>query len=148
MNIRSMGFAALFVTLASPILAENPQMTVYKDPYCGCCTAWAELAEGAGYDVKVIESPDISTIKVQAGIPDKLWSCHTVEINGYYIEGHVPLDTLARLLKERPEISGIAVPGMPAGSPGMGDDPNARYDVMAWGGTAGEGEVFQKVGGR
>ena len=79
-------------------------------------------------------------------MPEALWSCHTARIDGYVIEGHVPFDALARLLETRPDVLGIAVPGMPAGSPGMGDDPAARYDVIAWGNEAGDGTLFQKVG--
>ncbi len=72
--------------------------------------------------------------------------CHTAVIDGYVVEGHVPFAAIAKLLEERPEITGIAVPGMPLGSPGMGLDPAARYDVMAFGGDAGEGEVFYQAG--
>ena len=146
MNIRILGLAALLVTLTGPALAQDRHMTVHKDPNCGCCTAWAELAEKAGYSVSVIETDDIAASKAQAGVPEALWSCHTARIDGYVIEGQVPFDALARLLETRPDVLGIAVPGMPAGSPGMGDDPAARYEVIAWGGKAGDGAQFQKVG--
>ena len=146
MNIQTLGFAALFIALTGPALAQDRQMTVHKDPNCGCCTAWAELAEKAGYSVTVIETADLAASKAAAGVPEALWSCHTAHIDGYVIEGHVPLDALARLLETRPDVLGIAVPGMPAGSPGMGDDPAARYEVIAWGNEAGDGALFQKVG--
>lgn len=146
MNIQTLGFAALFIALTGPTLAQDRQMTVHKDPNCGCCTAWAELAEKAGYSVTVVETADLAASKAEAGAPEALWSCHTAHIDGYVIEGHVPLDALARLLETRPDVLGIAVPGMPAGSPGMGDDPAARYDVIAWGKDAGDGALFQKVG--
>ena len=74
------------------------------------------------------------------------WACHTTEVAGYVIEGHVPFEAVAQLLEERPDIAGIAVPGMPGGSPGMGDDPNARFDVIAFGGDAEVGEVFYQAG--
>ena len=146
MNIRMVALAALLVPLAGPVLAQDRSMTVHKDPNCGCCTAWAELAEKAGYSVTVVETADIAASKAEAGVPEALWSCHTARIDGYVIEGHVPFDALARLLETRPDVLGIAVPGMPAGSPGMGDDPAARYDVIAWGNEAGDGTLFQKVG--
>ena len=147
MNIKLVGLAALLLS-ASAAFAQGPLMTVHKDPNCGCCTAWAELAEDAGYQVKIVDSPDIGATKDGLGVPGQLWSCHTVEVDGYLIEGHVPFDAVARLLDERPAISGIAVPGMPEGSPGMGDDPNARYDVIAWGKDAGEGALYQRMGAK
>lgn len=148
MNMRIAGLAALLTSLALPALAAEREMTVHKDPNCGCCTAWAELAERAGYEVEVIATPDMTAIKEKAGIPSELWSCHTTSIDGYVIEGHVPFDAVARLLETRPDISGIAAPGMPAGSPGMGDDPAAQFDVISWGGEAGPGQIFQQVGAR
>ena len=75
-----------------------------------------------------------------------MWACHMAVIDGYVVEGHVPFDALARLLLDRPEISGIAVPGMPYGSPGMGTDPDAQYDVFAFGGSAGQGQLYHQVG--
>ena len=146
MNIHLTGLAALFVALTGPALAQDRNMIVHKDPNCGCCTAWADLAEQAGYSVSVVETADIAASTDQAGVPEALWSCHTARIDGYVVEGHVPFDALARLLETRPDVLGIAVPGMPEGSPGMGDDPAARYDVIAWGGKAGDGALFQKVG--
>ena len=145
MKIQLMGLAALLLS-ATAAVADGQQMTVHKDPNCGCCTAWAELAEDAGYEVKLIDSADLAVTKERLGVPDEFWSCHTVEVDGYVIEGHVPFDAVARLLAERPAISGIAVPGMPEGSPGMGDDPAARYDVIAWGKDAGDGALYQRMG--
>lgn len=146
MKFHIAGLAALFVATAAPAFADMPHMTVHKDPNCGCCTAWADLARQAGYVVTQVESTDMTSTKQRLGVPDHLWSCHTVEVDGYVIEGHVPFDALARLLNERPDLTGIAVPGMPAGSPGMGDDPAAEYDVVAWGAEAGEGRLYQRMG--
>lgn len=145
MKIQSMGLVALLLS-ATAAVAGGPQMTIHKDPNCGCCTAWADLAEQAGYEVSLVESADLAATKERLGVPDQLWSCHTVEVDGYLIEGHVPFDALARLLAERPAVAGIAVPGMPDGSPGMGDDPAARYDVIAWGEDAGAGALYQRMG--
>ena len=97
MNIRITGLAALLFTMTGPALAQDRHMTVHKDPNCGCCTAWADLAEQAGYSVSVVETADIAASKDQAGVPEALWSCHTAHIDGYVIEGHVPFDALARL---------------------------------------------------
>ena len=146
MNRRSFGLAALCLALSTPAFAQGPVLQIHKDPSCGCCTAWADLARAAGYSVTLIDSADIGAVKDKAGVPAALWSCHTVLVEGYVVEGHVPFDALARLLETRPGVTGIAVPGMPEGSPGMGDDPAARYDVVAWGGDAGEGALFHRAG--
>nr|WP_245615621.1 DUF411 domain-containing protein [Afifella pfennigii] len=110
-------------------------MTVYKDPYCGCCTAWADIARDAGYDVKVVERQDMMSVKAQLGVPEPLASCHTVTVGGYVLEGHVPLPMVARLLEEKPAALGLAVPGMPVGSAGMevpGETPD-KYEVVLFG---------------
>ena len=119
---------------------------VTKTPTCGCCTAWAELARSAGYEVTVTDTTDFVGMKSAANVPEALVSCHTTRVGGYVVEGHVPFAAVAKLMTEKPDIAGIAVPGMPMGSPGMGDDPNARYDVIAYGGGAGEGAVFFRAG--
>ncbi len=109
---------------------------VYRDPECGCCEAWAEIARKAGYEVTVESRADMPAIKALHGVPDELRSCHTAVAGGYAIEGHVPLKSVARLLAERPDdIRGIAVPGMPRGSPGMEmpDGSIDAYTVMAFG---------------
>ncbi|NBJ13393.1 DUF411 domain-containing protein [Microvirga arsenatis] len=118
--------------LAAPSL---PKMVVTKDPNCGCCTAWIEHVRAAGFDVSVVESPDVNRLKVRLGVPPALASCHTAEIGGYVIEGHVPAATIKRLLSEKPEAKGLAVPGMPVGSPGMevpGAEPDT-YEVVLFG---------------
>jgi hypothetical protein len=111
--------------------AAAPDMTIYKDPNCGCCHLWSKAMAEAGYTVKLVDLDDLAPIKARFGIPDDLQGCHTAEIGGYFLEGHVPLASVRRLLAEKPAIAGLAVAGMPSGSLGMGDDPNARYDVMA-----------------
>ena len=144
--IRSAAPAAILAaTLAAPALAEGALMTVVPSPGCGCCHAWAELAAEAGYDVEIRET-DVQALKRQLGVAPEHASCHTALVGGYVIEGHVPFDAIERLLDERPEITGLAVPGMPMGSPGMGDDPSARYDVIAFGGALDAPEVFHRAG--
>lgn len=147
MNTNLASLAALLIASSAPALAQAQQMVVHKDPNCGCCTAWAQLAEQAGYKTELVNTPDLAAVKERAKVPDQLWSCHTAMIDGYVIEGHVPFDAIARLLETRPDILGIAVPGMPQGSPGMGNDPSASYDVIAWGKEAAGGTLFQQVRG-
>jgi hypothetical protein len=112
----------------SAIVEET--MTVYKTPWCGCCTLWAEQAIDAGFDVEMHDVESLHPIKEELGVPPAMGSCHTAKIAGYFIEGHVPFDDIRRLLAERPHARGLTVPGMPLGSPGM-EQGNRRqaYDV-------------------
>lgn len=112
---------------------------VYKPTYCGCCTGWVDHLEHAGYTVEVEETDRPDEIKDALGVPAGLRSCHTAEIGGYVVEGHVPVDVIARLLEERPDVTGIAVPGMPVGSPGMeaADGTTEPYDVVAFDASGG-----------
>lgn len=120
------------------------KMTVYRDPSCGCCEAWAEIARKAGYVVALVDHPDMSAIKRQHGVPEELASCHTSLVTGYVIEGHVPLADVDHLLDERPSrITGLAVPGMPRGSPGMETPDGAKdpFQVLAFD-AAGKSSLF------
>lgn len=94
-------------------------MIVYRDPGCGCCTKWVEIARASGFKPVLKDHPQMAELKKQKGVPEELASCHTTLVGGYVVEGHVPLDAVKRLLAKRPPIRGIAVPGMPLGSPGM-----------------------------
>ncbi|HMQ94419.1 MAG TPA: DUF411 domain-containing protein [Amaricoccus sp.] len=127
------GALPLAFSLPGPLRAETlPLVTVTKDPSCGCCDGWVAHIEAAGFPVRVIESDDVFSLKQRLGVPADLASCHTAEVDGYVIEGHVPAVALRRLLAERPQAIGLAVPGMPAGSPGM-DFPGVEpelYDVL------------------
>ena len=119
-------------------------MTMYRDPGCGCCEQWAERARTAGYRVTVTDSADMPAIKRKLGVPAKLASCHTTTVGAYVVEGHVPLDAVRRLVERRPAgIRGIAVPGMPRGSPGMEmpDGTTDAFSVMAFD-KAGRISVF------
>jgi hypothetical protein len=108
------------------------EVTVYKSPYCGCCGKWVQYMRGHGFDVTVHDMDDLSTIKTMAGVPAKLQSCHTAMIGGYVLEGHVPVDAVRRLLDSGAKVQGLAVPGMPVGSPGMeGGSPEA-YTVYSF----------------
>jgi len=111
---------------------ELPQMTVWKSPWCGCCTAWVQHMKDAGFQVEVKEVDDLDRVKRTAGIPEPLQSCHTATVGGYKIEGHVPAADIKRLLATRPDIDGLAVPGMPSGSPGMENGQHDPYDVVTF----------------
>jgi hypothetical protein len=123
-----------------------PAITVYKSPSCGCCAKWVDHLRGAGFAVKTNDTEDVDAIKRQVGVPDALASCHTGLVSGYVVEGHVPAGVIQRLLRERPSVAGIAVPGMPTGSPGM-ESPVGRkdaYDVVAFD-RKGKTRVFASV---
>ena len=124
--------------LVADIAAEAPEMHVFKTATCGCCSLWVQHMRDAGFSVVAEDVLDIVSVKRMSGVDADLHSCHTALVDGYVVEGHVPADVVAKLLAERPDIAGIAVPGMPIGSPGM-EGPNPQpYDVIA----------FSKDGGR
>lgn len=107
-------------TAAQPKEAPKPLLTVYKTPTCGCCAKWVDHMRASGFDTKVHDLDDLTPIKQKHGVPPRLGSCHTALVARYVVEGHIPAETVHRLLKERPlNVRGIAVPGMPVGSPGM-----------------------------
>ena len=118
--------------LACAQAAAAATIEVVKSPYCGCCTHWVEYLRRAGFEVRVVEAEDVTPTARRLGVPDALRSCHTASIEGYAIEGHVPVEDIRRLLAERPAAAGIAVPGMPIGSPGMeqGDRRQAYATVL------------------
>jgi hypothetical protein len=138
-------FAVLACALFTRVLLaqSQPTMTVQRDPGCGCCLNWVTHLQKAGFKVLVTESPVMDAVKDQRGVPKPVRSCHTGVVNGYVIEGHVPAADIQRLLKDRPAVVGLAVPGMPTGSPGM-EVSNGRvqpYDVIAFD-KAGKTTVF------
>lgn len=112
---------------------EDKRLVVYRDPACGCCEAWANLAVKAGFSVTLIDRPDMPEIKRKHGVPEELASCHTGVVGGYTIEGHVPFDAVAHLLNNKPpQIRGLAVPGMPRGSPGMEMPDGSKDPFQVW----------------
>lgn len=107
-----------------------PTVEMYKNPYCGCCGQWAEHMRKNGFQVVAHDVEDITAKRASLGMPASLGSCHTAKVGGYLLEGHVPAADVRRLLKEKPRALGLAVPGMPAGSPGM-DVPNSPpYETL------------------
>jgi len=114
----------LLVTSGWAAAEELPGVKVYKSPTCSCCTKWADQLRASGFEVETVNVRDVVPIKKQFRVPPQLGSCHTAIVDGYVIEGHVPIADILRLLRERPDKKGIGVPGMPIGSPGMeGPDP-------------------------
>src|SRR3954452_257900 len=134
------------MALTRPALAAAPEFEVWKMRPCGCCTAWAKHFVAAGFRTTVHEVDDVAEIRAAAGVPADLGGCHTSKVAGYVVEGHVPVAAVQRLLAERPAILGLAVPGMPLGSPGMEleGEPAQPYQVIAFA-ADGSRSVFMEV---
>src|SRR3954466_9885537 len=134
--IATMTMALALTTAAvrapSNATAAKPTITVHKDPSCGCCKSWIEHLIKHGYRVDAKDSPNMSEIKHTLGVPDAVTSCHTAMVNGYLIEGHVPSADIDRLLAKKPHVAGLAVPGMPMGSPGMEAARAQHYQVLSF----------------
>ena len=139
--VRTIGLTVAFIALALttaaapislPEAAKKPIITVYKDPGCGCCKNWIEHLIKHGYRVDAKDTPAMAEVKRTLGVPEALTSCHTAVVNGYLIEGHVPAADIARLLKQKPKVAGLAVPGMPMGSPGMEGPRQQHYQVLSF----------------
>ena len=138
-DIRLTRRSALVVAVA-PLLrggiafaAGQAPITVHKDPSCGCCSGWVRHLQQAGFVTTVVETRDLDAVKKRFGVPDDLAACHTAEVSGYVVEGHVPALALKRFLVERPNAAGLAVPGMPIGSPGMEGGMPEAYEVVLFG---------------
>ena len=118
-------------TSTAPLHAQTaPVIEIFKSPYCGCCGKWAEHISQAGFKIKIHEVSDVPGTRKKLGMPEAYGSCHTARVGGYLLEGHVPAADVRQLLKEKPKGIGLAVPGMPAGSPGM-DIPNSPpYETL------------------
>lgn len=133
MTRRSLVRLTAAAVLAGPAVvaqAEEIIITVHKDPNCGCCTGWVQHLRDAGFAVQVEETADLDAVRSRLGIPSDLVACHTAEVGGYLVEGHVPAAAVRRLLWERPVARGLAVPGMPVGSPGMEGGKPQPYAVV------------------
>ena len=142
--MRTIALSLSFVLVAAlaPLAQVATPITVYKTPTCGCCGKWIDHMRQNGFAPKVTDLPNLSMVKQSAGVPENLQSCHTSMIGGYAIEGHVPADVVRQLLKEKPAVAGIAVPGMPLGSPGMEQgDYKEPYQVLLFDKT-GKTKVF------
>ncbi|GIX26144.1 MAG: metal-binding protein [Burkholderiales bacterium] len=127
----------------SPGAQAAGEVTVYKNPHCGCCGKWVEHLRENGFQVTSRDVVDLTEIKARYGVRPRLASCHTAVVDGYVLEGHVPAEAVKRLLQERPPVKGLAVPGMPVGSPGMeGPDPQP-YNVYTFD-DKGEAQVYMR----
>lgn len=132
---------SLIVLASAPAVAQAEKdaeeisaqvVRVYKSPTCGCCGKWVEHLRAAGFRVEATNVADVGRYKLEYGVPMQLGSCHTAIVGGYVVEGHVPANDIIRLLSEKPDIAGIAVPGMPLGSPGMEAPNPERYETIAF----------------
>lgn len=128
-------FVAVRLTGGAPVVSTTlagQQVVLYKSPTCGCCTLYADALKAAGAVVRLVDGDAaLASAKRKYGIPAGAESCHTFQIGGYVIEGHVPLQALERLLAERPDIDGLVLPGMPIGTPGMPGQQTAPFEVQA-----------------
>ena len=114
------------------LVPKKAKITVYKDPGCGCCKSWIAHLIKNGYSVDAKDTPAMAEVKRTLGVPGAVTSCHTAMVNGYLLEGHVPAADIARLLREKPKVAGLAVPGMPMGSPGMEGPRQQHYQVLSF----------------
>lgn len=125
--------SAVIFPIARSDAREKQVVTVHKDPNCDCCSRWVQHLQEAGFTVKVVESKKLDALKSKLGVPPDLAACHTAQVAGYIVEGHVPAAALTRFLAERPKATGLAVAGMPIGSPGMEGGPPEPFEVILFG---------------
>jgi hypothetical protein len=137
--------AGFFVLPRYPAGANTSAILVHKDPDCSCCSGWVRHLQAAGFVVTVDRMKDLRSARERLGVPADLAACHTAEVDGYVLEGHVPAAAVRRLLEKRPAATGLAVPGMPAGSPGMEGGVPQPYDVVIFG-ASGRQTFMQFVG--
>lgn len=129
MRVISMILALLLLASSDAGAGEPVAGTMYKRPQCSCCDGHAEHLRANGYKVTVVETENLSRIKQRYRVPEAFEGCHTLLVGGYVVEGHVPASVIGRLLKEKPEIAGISLPGMPEGSPGMGGEKTEPFVI-------------------
>lgn len=135
------GLLALFIATTSAIAGELAEIEVWKNPNCGCCVKWIDHLRQNGFDVIAHNVSSVDPVRARLGIPDRYASCHTAKVAGYVIEGHVPAADVKRLIEQRPMAKGLAVPGMPVGSPGMEGPYSEPYQTLLIG-PAGKAKVF------
>ncbi len=128
---------------AIPLAQAAERVEVFKSPYCGCCEKWVEHMRSAGFVVVTKNVNDVASVRKSTGMPEQFSSCHTAKVGGYVIEGHIPAADVKRMLKEKPNAIGLAVPGMPQGSPGMETNHPQPFDTLLIQ-ADGRGKVFAK----
>lgn len=138
--LRSLMLAFALLAGATAALAEPVAVKMYKNPQCGCCEEYAKYLRRNGFKVTVTPTHSMSMISRRNGVPERLAGCHTMLIEGYVVEGHVPVGAIKKLLAERPNITGISLPGMPEGSPGMTGVKTAPFRILEI--TDGPEKVF------
>jgi hypothetical protein len=123
---------AAFLSLPLPAVAANPvRGKLFKNPQCGCCEGYADYLRSNGFELEVTPTNDLSEISRKAGVPEDFQGCHTMFVEGYVVDGHVPVSVIRKLLSERPTIAGITLPGMPEGSPGMSGHKSEPFTIYA-----------------
>ncbi|MDZ4737696.1 MAG: DUF411 domain-containing protein [Rhodospirillaceae bacterium] len=137
-------FAATAIIGAAPADADEPVLTgtLYKDPACGCCAEYGAYLRENGFELEIVNTEDMASIKHAHGVPADLEGCHSLTIGDYIVEGHVPVAVILRLLTEQPDIAGISLPGMPMGSPGMSGDKEAPFEIYAIGDNGEDPAVY------
>ncbi len=123
-------FLLSLITATAWAEAPLPTVQVYKSPQCGCCEKWVDHMKSAGFKVIAHDTNTVAEHKTRLGVPLAMGSCHTAEVGGYFVEGHVPAGDVKKLLAEKPQAKGLGVPGMPASSPGMDDGSKTPYEVL------------------
>ena len=131
--LQSMGEPDAAGTEETVAAAASRDVTIWRDPTCGCCDIYAEYLEDNGYQVTRIDDPDFDKRSIEAGVPEQGLGCHLAEIDGYYVSGLVPAEIIERLVTERPKIDGITLPGMPANAPGMAAEKSGTLKIYAFG---------------
>lgn len=131
--IKAVAMAAGLAVASAGVAAgtTKPLATIFKNPQCGCCETYGEYLRKNGYKVKLVATHDLPLIQQRQGVPPGLEGCHTTLVGGYFVDGHVPIESFDRLLAERPDINGITLPGMPMGSPGMGGPKTEPFTIYS-----------------
>ncbi len=114
---------------------EAVSVTIFASPTCGCCEAYVRYLQAQGLLVELVRTQDVQSVKERLGVPKEMWSCHTAVVGHYFVEGHVPVEAVRKLLAERPAVDGIALPGMPPGSPGMSGTQEGPFVIYAVAGS-------------
>lgn len=154
-NLIISGLVVAIVTVAGFMIFSSPSssadkeavaaVTLHKSPYCGCCGVYGSYLKGLDYAVTVNDTDDMASVKKQFGVPYELESCHTMEVAGYIIEGHIPEAAIQKLLDEQPDIKGIGMGGMPSGSPGMPGPKNEDFVIYEITHDGAKGDVFMAI---
>ncbi len=143
-NVNTATLTSVWDKETEPFYQGIKEITVYRSPNCGCCGEWIKHAQKHGFKVEDIKTEEMEALKRKYNVPPELASCHTAIVDGYVMEGHIPVDDIKRFLKAKPELAGLSVPGMPLGTPGMeAGETQQPFEVLAFN-AKGEVEVFKE----